>query len=136
MFQKVLVPIALDHKNAYHHQIQVAKKLRDAGASITLLHVVEEIPGWIMAQIPAGISDSAHTSARQTLLEIAEESGPDVLTEVVVGHAGRTIVEYAESREIDCIVLASHRPELVDYLLGSTAAAVTRHAKCSVVILR
>ena len=136
MFQKVLVPIALDHKNAYHHQIQAAKKLRDAGATITLLHVVEEIPGYVLAQIPAGITDSAHTSARQTLMEIADESGPDVLTDVVVGHAGRTIVEYAESHEIDCIVMASHRPELVDYLLGTTAATVARHAPCSVVILR
>ena len=136
MFQKVLVPIALDHKKAYHHQIQAAKKLRDAGATITLLHVVEEIPGYVLAQIPAGITDSAHTSARQTLMEIAEESGPDVLTDVVVGHAGRTIVEYAESHEIDCIVMASHRPELVDYLLGTTAATVARHAGCSVVILR
>ena len=136
MFQKVLVPIALDHNKAYHHQIQAAKKLRDAGATITLLHVVEEIPGYVLAQIPAGITDSAHTSARQTLMEIAEESGPDVLTDVVVGHAGRTIVEYAESHEIDCIVMASHRPELVDYLLGTTAATVARHASCSVVILR
>lgn len=136
MFQKVLVPIALDHKNAYHQQMQVAKKLRDVGATIILLHVIEEIPGWILAQIPAGISDKAHTAARQSLQEIAEESGPDILTEVVVGHASRTIVEYAESREIDCVVMASHRPELADYFLGSTAAAVSRHARCSVVILR
>jgi nucleotide-binding universal stress UspA family protein len=34
------------------------------------------------------------------------------------------------------IVLASHRPELKDYLLGPNAARVVRHAKCSVLVVR
>ena len=38
--------------------------------------------------------------------------------------------------DTDCVVIASHRPGLQDYLLGSTAARVVRHAACSVHVLR
>jgi nucleotide-binding universal stress UspA family protein len=34
------------------------------------------------------------------------------------------------------IVMASHRPELKDYLLGPNAARVVRHAECSVLVVR
>jgi nucleotide-binding universal stress UspA family protein len=36
----------------------------------------------------------------------------------------------------DLIVLAAHRPELKDYLLGPNASRVVRHAKCSVYVIR
>ena len=55
---------------------------------------------------------------------------------VVYGHAGTSILEYAEEHGCDCIVIASHRPGLGDYLLGSTAARVVRHAACSVHVMR
>ena len=34
------------------------------------------------------------------------------------------------------IVIASHDPGLADYLLGSTAGRVVRHAHCSVLVVR
>ena len=37
---------------------------------------------------------------------------------------------------VDLIIVASHRPGLQDYFLGSTAAKVVRHAKCSVLVIR
>ncbi len=55
---------------------------------------------------------------------------------VVVGHAGRTIQDYAERHGSDCIVLASHQPGIHDYFLGSTSAWVARHSKCSVHVIR
>jgi len=35
-----------------------------------------------------------------------------------------------------CIVIGSHKPGLRDYLLGSTAAKVVRHAACAVHVKR
>ncbi|WP_371932559.1 universal stress protein [Pararhizobium sp. IMCC21322] len=46
------------------------------------------------------------------------------------------MVEYAESNGVDCIIIASHRPGLQDYFLGSTAARVVRHAHCAVHVIR
>ena len=42
----------------------------------------------------------------------------------------------ARDRDVDLIVMASHRPEMLDYLIGPNAAHVARHAACSVLILR
>ena len=65
-----------------------------------------------------------------------EVGADDVNIEVVVGHPGRTITDYADENGIDCIVIASHQPGLQDYFLGSTAARVVRHAHCAVHVLR
>ena len=36
----------------------------------------------------------------------------------------------------DLIVLASHRPQLADYLLGPNAARVLRHSQVTVMVVR
>ena len=41
-----------------------------------------------------------------------------------------------EAYKPDLIVMASHRPELKDYLIGPNAARVVRHADCSVQVVR
>jgi nucleotide-binding universal stress UspA family protein len=47
-----------------------------------------------------------------------------------------TILETAKEIGADLIVIASHRPGLQDYFLGSTAARVVRHAECAVLVDR
>ena len=42
----------------------------------------------------------------------------------------------AKEKNADMIIIASHRPGLQDYFLGSTAAKVVRHATCSVLVVR
>jgi universal stress protein F len=49
---------------------------------------------------------------------------------------GHEILTAAKDRAVDLIVMASHRPEMLDYLIGPNAAHVARHAACSVLILR
>ncbi len=61
---------------------------------------------------------------------------PDASAHVVEGHAARTILDWAESHEPDCIVIASHRPGMQDLLLGSTANGVLHGAKCDVLAIR
>lgn len=56
--------------------------------------------------------------------------------EIVKGHTYRTIIDYAGSNDVDYIVIGSHKPGLSDYLLGSTAARVVRHAPCAVHVIR
>jgi nucleotide-binding universal stress UspA family protein len=42
----------------------------------------------------------------------------------------------AEEAEADLVVTGSHRPAMKDYLLGTNAARVLRHARCSVLVAR
>ncbi|AKJ41831.1 universal stress protein UspF [Pragia fontium] len=46
------------------------------------------------------------------------------------------ILKLAESIQADIIIVASHRPSITTYLLGSNAAAIVRYAKCSVLVIR
>jgi len=52
------------------------------------------------------------------------------------GSVGRGIQDLAEQAKADLVVLASHRPSLMDWLIGSHAFHVVRHAKCSVFVVR
>ena len=59
-----------------------------------------------------------------------------VKAEMVIGHTYRSIIDYAGDNGVDCIVMGSHKPGFSDYLLGSTAARVVRHAPCAVHVYR
>jgi nucleotide-binding universal stress UspA family protein len=55
---------------------------------------------------------------------------------VTNGTVYEEILRTAKEIGCDVIVMASHRPELKDYLLGPNAARVVRHANCSVLVVR
>ncbi|WP_447854825.1 universal stress protein, partial [Enterobacter ludwigii] len=59
-----------------------------------------------------------------------------VQVHVVSGSPKDQILRLAETIEADLIIIASHRPDISTYLLGSNAAAVVRHAKCPVLVVR
>ena len=55
---------------------------------------------------------------------------------VEYGSVYRTIIKMSKKLEADLLVMASHRPDMADYLLGPNAARVVRHATCSVLVVR
>jgi len=99
-----------------------------------LLNVLESIPAYVATQLPEGLQVEQHAKARADLQALAGDSG--AAAEVRSGHASTTILDYAEEIGADLIVIASHRPGLQDYFLGSTAARVVRHANCAVLVHR
>ncbi|MES2700112.1 MAG: universal stress protein [Pseudomonadota bacterium] len=46
------------------------------------------------------------------------------------------MLEIASTIEADLIVLASHRPQMKDFLIGENAERVVRHARLSVMVVR
>ena len=136
MYKKILVPVAFDHGQRGYDAVKAARALADDSAEIILLNVLEELPSYVSVEIPPEIFENAHKEVEVKLNQIAAEAGANARSVVIRGHAGMSIVDYAGSHDVDCIVIASHRPELLDYLLGSTAARVVRHAPCSVHVMR
>lgn len=134
MYMNILVPIAVDHGPDINAALNIARKLAGDGAKITALTVLEAIPNFIMSELPPGQIERNVTETANALK--AEIGHDDIAVDVVTGHAGRTINDYADSHGVDCIVIASHQPGLQDYFLGSTAARVVRHAHCAVHVLR
>ncbi len=136
MYNSILVPIALDHTGRSGPAIKAAKTLIEPGGTVTLLHVIEHIPAYASNYIPESVFEQNRKEAETRLHQMAKEIGEQTRIAVVEGTSSHTILEMAEDDDVDCIVIASHRPGLQDYFLGSTAARVVRHAKCNVHILR
>lgn len=135
MYKNILVPIASDHDPSSPKAIAAARLLADGDARITVLTVMEAVPEYVAQQLPKGqLAHNAIEIAKGLRAEL--EGQDDIVVEVVEGHSGRTILEWAEEHGVDCIVMASHRPGLRDYFLGSTAARVVRHATCAVHVMR
>ncbi len=134
MYDKILVPLALDH-GLSQTLLGVARGLLAPGGEILALHVVEEAFGLARAtQSPeqsAEVFERAHALIKERLAGVEGIKGY-----VLEGHVHRSILEFATEHEITCIVMGSHKPGLTDYLLGSTAARVVRHAPCSVHVHR
>jgi nucleotide-binding universal stress UspA family protein len=136
MYKTILVPIDLSHAEAGEKMIDIAKRIGEEGARIILINVVEDIPTYVAAELPSGIIEKSKERAREALEEMVREANVQASVEVRSGQTHRAILAAAEERNVDLIVVASHRPGLQDFLLGSTAARVVRHATCSVLVKR
>lgn len=135
MYRNILVPIAFDDTRDSTAALEVAEALLTQGGTITALHVIEEMPAYAATYVDDAMMQAAQKDVEA---EMAARLGGrrDVGLRVVTGHSGRTIIDEAEATGTDLIVIASHRPGLQDYFLGSTAARVVRHAPCSVHVIR
>jgi universal stress protein F len=137
MFKTILVPIDMAQVAAGKINIDIAaKQAANDSARIILLNVVEEIPTWASAELPTGIVEQSRQQAQDYLQAIAKASGVDPDVIVRSGHPYKTILEVSGEEDVGLIIIASHQPGLQDYFLGSTAAKVVRHAKCSVLVMR
>lgn len=136
MYKTILVPVDMSHLEKGKSMIDVARKQGDKDTRIILLHVIEDIPNWAAAEIPAGILEHSRQTIHEELQAIANAASIKADIEIRSGHPYKTILDKATKVEADLIIIASHKPGLQDYFLGSTAAKVVRHANCSVLVVR
>ena len=141
MYQNILLPIDL---NDVAHQLKAVRSAVELARTFEAkLHVLTVVPDFGMSIVgtffPEGYAEQALERAKEALHEFVTKNLPDdlpVLHLVGQGSAHREILRIAEESGADLIVMASHKPELQDYLLGPTAAHVVRHTACSVMIIR
>lgn len=136
MYKNILVPIDPSHIEEAGPTLDLAEHLRSVDGQIILLTVVEEIPSYVAAQIPKEILMNATTSAVTGLKALVEEQKIDAVPMVKHGHAAATIKEVQQEHDCDLIIISSHKPTTVDYVLGSTASKVVRRAQCPVFVTR
>ncbi len=135
MYKNILVPVVFDERHDTQASFLAARALADDEATFTVIHVMEAIPAYAETQIPAEILASTRQEVVRNL-EQAAKALPGAKAELVSGQAGRAIVDYADNNDIDCIIVASHRPGFENFFLGSTADRVVRHASCAVHVIR
>jgi nucleotide-binding universal stress UspA family protein len=136
MYQVIMIPIDLAHAEKSGKMLDLAKILGGKGTRFTLINVIEDIPNFVAVELPEGMIKQMKTNATTELEGIAKAAGIRAEVKVRSGRPATAILDAAEDTDTDLIIIASHRPGLQDYLLGSTAARVVRHAKCSVLVTR
>lgn len=134
MYQKIILALSLEH-GISEQAIKVARTMKNEGGEIIAIHVYEPLQGSASAYVSdEAVADSLKRAKEALASRVADQ--PDVQAELIKGHSGRAITDHAKKVGADCIIIGSHKPGLMDFLLGSTAARVVRHAECSVHVLR
>lgn len=141
MSNSILLPIDLDQQSSWENCLPIACKMaRDQGSE---LHIISVIPDYGMSVVgsffPPDHAQNTMSEAENLIGKFVTDNIPDdvnVKSHVHFGSIYKEVLKAAD--EIDCslIIMASHRPESKDYLLGPNAARVVRHAKQSVYVVR
>jgi nucleotide-binding universal stress UspA family protein len=136
MFKKIIVAVDMAQVDKGVKILKKAEALADTGGEIVLLNVVEDIPGYLAIDVPGHIIEKNRQTALETLDKLRAEIKVRTSAELRTGQAASNILAAAEAHDADLIMVASHRPDISNYFLGSTADRVVRHAGISVLVDR
>ena len=137
MYKHIL--FATDLSDDTDYVISKVRAIRGyTGAKLSLVHVVEPMPGYSYAYL--GIEDiegQLIEEAKTSLAKLAGELNVDVKDQwVEVGPTKSKILSVAQDIHADLIVCGSHGRHGLSLLLGSTANAILHGAKCDVLTVR
>ncbi|HLX41336.1 MAG TPA: universal stress protein [Ktedonobacteraceae bacterium] len=143
MFQHILIP--LDGSARAEQALPVAVQIaRASGGSIVLLQIVSppvDYGGMLAAGelLAGGIIESEIAEATSYLKRIAASdklAGVTTISEVLYGPPAQNILTYAETQEIDLIVLCSHgRTGFKQWVLGSVAHRLVHQSTVPLLVL-
>jgi nucleotide-binding universal stress UspA family protein len=133
MFENILIPIRPNRRSTWCKALPTAvDEARRYGAKLHVITVTSDVD-------PQDDKKTARDVARE-LQELVDAQVPrDVEVEAQIykgASVHRNVRRAAEERACDLIVMNAHRPDLRDYLIGSNASQVVRHASCSVLVVR
>lgn len=141
MFKSILVPIDLTDTDLAKPAVATAVLLSQIShGTIRLLNVLHMTPVMLTEYVPADFDMQQRQSSQEALAIVARDVGiePSRISSVVRQGSSvyHEILEESQDVEADLIVMASHRPAMKTYFLGSNAGYVVRYASCSVLVVR
>jgi nucleotide-binding universal stress UspA family protein len=140
MFKTILVPVDLAEPETSAPALERAVGLAEAsGGAVRLVYVRSIVPVTYMEFVPPTFDSEQQADTERNLASIAEGVAlpRDRVSSVVrLGSVYAEVLDEAERIGADLVVVGSHRPTMATYLLGSNAAAIVRHARSSVLVVR
>ena len=140
MFKTILLPVDIAEVETAMPAIERAVGLAGpSGGTMRLVHVRSLLPMAYMEFVPPAFDAGQQAEAEAKLAEIAAGvplPAGRVSWVVRLGSVYAETLAEAEAIGADLVVVGSHRPSTATYLLGSNAATIVRHAKCSVLVVR
>jgi len=112
----------------------------ETGAELVIVHSWEPVHNWIGEPHYREAVSKVLREARETLdrpLELADQAGIRVTTELLEGSAGQVICEVAETHDVDLIVVGARRYGIVlRFFLGSVSRAVLQRSSRPVLVVK
>lgn len=141
MFKDILLAVDVEDAGSWKKPVEVATEY--ARAFNSNLHIMTVVPDFGMSIVssyfPADYEKKMMEKTTEMLHKFVNEHVPDdihVQHIVGLGSIYEEILRVSEEINSDLIIMGTHRPKMQDYLLGPNAARVTRHAACSVMVVR
>ncbi len=138
MYTHILVPIDLSMKESLQHAIHVAADLaRHYGARLTLVSVT----GGIQPKVTHSTEHYEELLAEFAREIEAAEEGVKIGTRVYdvpdpSVQVDSVLVRAVDEIDADLVVIGSHRPGWVEYLIDSHGGRIASHAPVSVFVVR
>jgi universal stress protein F len=141
MFKKMLITVDLDDPDTMRKTFVAAQQLmkESANVEIRLINVQPIVPISIMGYLPPDFDEAVTKEAESKFAMIVSGSGlPEKTISKIIrnGSVYDEVLAEANDWGADIIIVGSQKPSMSMYLLGSNAATITRHAKCSVLVVR
>ena len=141
MYRKILIPADLDDPDTMRKAFEAAKELLKVslGAHIRIINVQPIVPVSILNYLPPHFDEATSEAAKKKLSTTTSQWRlPEnrISKTIRNGTVYDEVLAEANDWGADIIIVGSHKPSMSKYLLGSNAAVITRHAKCSVLVVR
>jgi nucleotide-binding universal stress UspA family protein len=140
MYKRIVLAVDLaDPLSTPKGLTQAVELAKAGGGELRLVNVQPVIPATFMEYVP--VDFDAEQAKRATEALDAILAGVDLPAErksaaTRAGGIYHELLQAASEWGADLIVVGSHRPVMSDYLLGSNAKTIVRHAQCSVLVVR
>jgi len=141
MYKKILLAVDLGEESSWVKALPTAIEYCQAfGAKLEIISVLPDFGMSIVGSyFPADFDKKAEATAKEALKTFVKDMVPEGIAanaNIEQGSVYEEIIRTADKIDCDLIIMASHRPELQDYLLGPHTARVVRHANQSVLVVR
>jgi len=141
LYRKILIPTDNSKVSieAARHGLEIAKLMK---SKVYVIYVVDIMP---FVGLPTEgfwetmkeILEEEGKEAFKKIENMAEKIGVDITTEILEGSPAKEIVEYAEKKGIDLIVMGTSGKSGIDkLLLGSVAEKVSKKTHCPVLLVK
>jgi nucleotide-binding universal stress UspA family protein len=140
MYKRIVLAVDLAEPTPNPKGLTQAVELANVGGGeLRLVNVQPVIPATFMEYVPVDFDVEQAKRAEDALDAMLASVGLPADRKSVATRAGgiyHELLQEASEWGADLIVVGSHRPVMSDYLLGSNAKTIVRHAQCSVLVVR
>ena len=140
MYKRIILAVDLADTSTKPKGLPEALELAKAwGGDLRLVNVQPVVPATFMEYVPADFDAEQTKRAMDALESIIADIDLPAARKSGAARAGgiyHELLQEASEWDADLIVVGSHRPVMSDYLLGSNAKTIVRHAQCSVLVVR